>query len=227
VTLHQKIEKMDKWQSDPGHVNCQKADTYQYLCIQTHFQLNIPLGSRWIPRRSNLLNTIIITEEQFIIASSKLRTKYTTKLMIYSVMIVLMDHNMVLSYEYAKRNRRRRRTNAPLLWAISMAMVRRWSDTFCIAQCSMSSATPEATGRHHRGRTTRSVLPRRPPGQLQTKQRCTMHPVLRCGGTIPCASPNGGGPGLSWKPLNSAIGRALAPIASIGHANAGVSLISL
>ena len=180
-----------------GSWTCQLSkSTYQYLCIKTHFQLNIPLGSRWIPIRSNLLNTIIITEEQLIIVSSKLRTKYTTKLMIYSVLLVLMDHNMVLSYEYAKRNRRRWRTNAPLLWAISMAMVRRWSDTCGIAQCSMSSATPEATGRHHRG-TTRSVLPWRPPGQQQTKQRCIMHPVLRCGGTIPRASPNGGGPGLS------------------------------
>ncbi len=31
---------------------------------------------------------------------------------------------MVLSYDYAKRNRRWRRTNAPPLWAISMAMGR-------------------------------------------------------------------------------------------------------
>jgi hypothetical protein len=40
---------------------------------------------------------------------------------------------------------------------------------------------------------------------------------LQCGGTIPRASPDGGGPGLSYKPLNTAIGWALAPIASIGH----------
>jgi hypothetical protein len=33
--------------------------------------------------------------------------------------------------------------------------------------------------------------------------------------------PNGGGPGLSKKPLNAAIGRALAPIVPIGHTNAG------
>jgi hypothetical protein len=36
------------------------------------------------------------------------------------------------------------------------------------------------------------------------------------------ASPDGEGPGLSYKPLNTAIGRTLAPIASIGHHNAGI-----
>jgi hypothetical protein len=41
---------------------------------------------------------------------------------------------------------------------------------------------------------------------------------------MPHASPDGGGPGLSYKPLNTAIGRALAPIASIGHRNAANSL---
>ena len=47
---------------------------------------------------------------------------------------------MVLSYNYAKRNRNRRQwqTNAPPLQAILMAMVRRWSDTWGIARCSMS-----------------------------------------------------------------------------------------
>jgi hypothetical protein len=44
----------------------------------------------------------------------------------------------------------------------------------------------------------------------------------QCGGTIPRASPDGGGPGLSYKPLNTAIGRALAPIASIGHFNSAI-----
>jgi hypothetical protein len=41
--------------------------------------------------------------------------------------LVLMDHNMVLSlsYDYAKRNRRRQRTNARPLQTILMAMVRR------------------------------------------------------------------------------------------------------
>jgi hypothetical protein len=36
--------------------------------------------------------------------------------------------------------------------------------------------------------------------------------------------PDGGGPGLSYKPLNTAIGRALAPIVSIGHRNAAIWL---
>ncbi len=80
-----------------------------------------------------------------------------------------MDHNTVLSYDYAKRKRRRQWTNAPLLLVISMAMQRHWSDTWGIAQCSMSRATPEATGRRHWHRaTTKSVLPQRPPGQQQT-----------------------------------------------------------
>ncbi len=134
-----------------------------------------------------------------------------------------MDHTMVLSYDYAKQNRRRRRTNAPPLWTILMAMVRRWRDTCGIAQYSMSRATLEATGRCHWA-TTRSVLPWRPPGRQQTKQWCIMYPLfwpfwwsLQCGDTIPRASPNGGGPGLSYKPLNTAIGWSLAPIASIGH----------
>ena len=98
-----------------------------------------------------------------------------------------MDHNMVLSYDYAKRNRRRQRTNAPPLQTILMAMVRRWSNTCGIARCSMSRATLEATGRRHRA-TTRSVSPWRPPGQQQTKQQCIMYPLwwpfrwkLQCG----------------------------------------------
>ncbi len=66
--------------------------------------------------------------------------------------------------------------NAPPLWAISIAMVRRWSDTCGIAQCSMSRATPEATGRRHRA-TTRSVSPRRPPGWQQTKQQYIIYPL--------------------------------------------------
>ena len=129
-----------------------------------------------------------------------------------------MNHNMVLSYDYAKQNRRQRWTNAPLLRAILMEMVRRWIAKWGITRCSMSRATPEVTGRHHRA-TTRSVSPRQPPGRQQTKQRCIMYPLwwpfrwsMRCGSTILCALPNEGGPGLSYKPLNTAIGWALTPI---------------
>ena len=46
-----------------------------------------------------------------------------------------------------------------------------WSDTCSITQCSMSRATPEATGCCHQA-TTQSVLPRWPPGRQQTKHWC-------------------------------------------------------
>ncbi len=48
----------------------------------------------------------------------------------------------------------------------------RWSDTDGIAQCGMSRATPEATGRWHWA-TTHSVLPWQPPGQQANKQQST------------------------------------------------------
>ena len=136
-----------------------------------------------------------------------------------------MDHTMVLSYDYSNRNRRRGRTNAPPLRAISMAMAVRRCDMKRIAQCSMTRASPEATGRRHRV-TTRSVLPHRPPGRQSTQRRCNMYSLwwpfrwpLWCGRTIPRASPDGGGSRLSLKPLNATIGRALDPILQKGHAN--------
>jgi hypothetical protein len=46
-----------------------------------------------------------------------------------------------------------------------------------IAQCGMSRATLEATGRCHRV-TTRSLLPPRPPGQQANKQQSTNTPTL-------------------------------------------------
>jgi len=134
-----------------------------------------------------------------------------------------MDHTMVLSYNYATRNRWRWRTNAPPLRTMLMAMVRHWSNTCGIARCSMSRATPEATGCRH-WVTTCSVLPWQLPGRQQTKQRYIIYPLWwqfwwssQCSGTIPCTLPGGGGPGLSYKPVNTAIGWALTPIASIGH----------
>ncbi len=51
-----------------------------------------------------------------------------------------------------------------------MATAVRRSNTDGIAQCSMSRATPEATGCRHRA-TTGSILPQQPPGQQQTKQQ--------------------------------------------------------
>jgi hypothetical protein len=56
-----------------------------------------------------------------------------------------------------------------------MAMAVRWCNTKHIAQCSMSRATPEATGCRHRV-TTCSVLPQQPPGQQANKQQSTNAP---------------------------------------------------
>ena len=91
--------------------------------------------------------------------------------------VILMDQNIVLSYDYSSRNRRRRRTNVPPLRAISMAMAVRRCNTEHITRYSMTRASPEATECRHRA-TTRSVSPRRPPKQQQTKWRCKIHPPL-------------------------------------------------
>jgi hypothetical protein len=56
-----------------------------------------------------------------------------------------------------------------------MATAVRWSNTDGIAQCGMSRATPEATGRRHQA-TTCYVLPQRPPGQQANKQQSTNTP---------------------------------------------------
>jgi hypothetical protein len=80
---------------------------------------------------------------------------------------------MVLSYDYSNRNRGWRRTNAPPLRAISMAMAVRRCHTEHISQCSMTSASPEATGRRHWA-TTRSILPRR-QGNSKRNDDATTH----------------------------------------------------
>ncbi len=56
-----------------------------------------------------------------------------------------------------------------------MAMAVRRSNIHGIARCSMSRATPEATGHRHWA-TTHSVLPQRPPGQQANKQQSTNTP---------------------------------------------------
>jgi hypothetical protein len=66
--------------------------------------------------------------------------------------------------------------NAPHPPAVSMATAVRRSKTDGIAQCSMSMATPEATGRQHQV-TTHSVSPQRPPGQQAYKQQSTNTPA--------------------------------------------------
>ncbi len=83
---------------------------------------------------------------------------------------------MVLGHNYSKQKRWWQGTNAPHPPAILMATAVRRSNTDGIAQCSMSTATPEATGRRH-WLTTCSVLPQRPPGQQAYKQQSTNTPV--------------------------------------------------
>ena len=129
-----------------------------------------------------------------------------------------MDHIMVLSYDYAKQKRRRRWTNTPLMQAISMAVWMCWSSSCGIAQCSMTRASPEATGCRHWA-TTCSILPRRPPGWQQMKRQCNMYPLCwpyrwpwQCGSMIPCTSTNGGESWLSQKQLNDPMEWALALI---------------
>ena len=84
---------------------------------------------------------------------------------------------MVLGYDYSNRNRRRRRTNAPPLQAISMAMAVRRCDTERIARWRRSRDFIKATKLCHRA-TTCSVLPRRPPGTQSTQRWATCPPPL-------------------------------------------------
>ncbi len=83
-----------------------------------------------------------------------------------------MDHNMVFYYGYCRWQNQQWYQHVTPPTAIWMAMVVCWCDTKCIAQCSMSRATPEATGRWHRAITC-SVSPQRPPGQQANKQQST------------------------------------------------------
>ncbi len=84
---------------------------------------------------------------------------------------------MVLSYDYAKRKRRRQRTNAPPSRVISIAMaVRQWN-TERITQWRRSRAFIKATKLCHRV-TTCSILPRRPPGTQSTQRWATCPPPL-------------------------------------------------
>jgi hypothetical protein len=82
---------------------------------------------------------------------------------------------MVLGYDYSNQKWRWWQTNAPHPPAVSIATAVRRSNTDSMAQCGMSRATPEATGRQHWA-TTGSVLPQRPPGQQANKQQSTNTP---------------------------------------------------
>jgi hypothetical protein len=92
------------------------------------------------------------------------------------LLFILIDHNMVLGYNYSKQKRWWQRTNAPHPLAVLMATAVRRSNTDGIARCGMSTATPEATGCRHWA-TTCSVLPQRPPGQQADKQQSTNTPA--------------------------------------------------
>jgi hypothetical protein len=83
---------------------------------------------------------------------------------------------MVLGYNYSKQKRWWWQTNAPHPPAMLMATAVRQSNIDGIAQCGMSTATLEATGRRHRV-TTCSVLPQRPPGKQAYKQQSTNTPA--------------------------------------------------
>ncbi len=117
----------------------------------------------------------------------------------YVSVLVYNNKNMVFSYRYCRWQNWQWHQHVPPSLAVLMAMVVRRCNTKCIAQSSMSRATPEATGRHHWA-TTCSILPQRPPGQQQTKWGQKMYQKdwpfrwpWRCAGTIPRASPNRGG----------------------------------
>ncbi len=83
---------------------------------------------------------------------------------------------MVLNYGYCGWWNQQWHQHVPPLLAVSMAMAVCQCNTKRIAQCSMSRATPEATGHQHWA-TTCSVLPQRPPGQQANKQQSTNTPT--------------------------------------------------
>jgi hypothetical protein len=83
---------------------------------------------------------------------------------------------MVVGYDNSKQKRQWQQTNAPHPPAVLMATAVCRSNTDGIAQCGMSRATLEATGRRH-WVTTRSVLPQQPPGQQAYKQQSTNTPA--------------------------------------------------
>ncbi len=83
---------------------------------------------------------------------------------------------MVFSYGYRQWWNLRWHQHVPPSLAVLMAMAVRWCNTKCIAQCSMSRATPEATGHRYRV-TTCSVSPQQPPGQQANKQQSTNTPT--------------------------------------------------
>ncbi len=112
------------------------------------------------------------------------------------MVLVYIDYNMLFSYSYCWWQNWQWRTNAPRPPAISTATEVHRSNTDDIAQCGMSTATPEATGRRHWA-TACTVLPQCPPRQQSTNNNQQIHHQswpfwwpLQCSGTIPRASSN-------------------------------------
>ncbi len=89
--------------------------------------------------------------------------------------LAYIDYNMLFSYGYGQWQNQWWHQNAPSSRPISKALWMRRSNTESITQCSMSRATPEATGHRHRV-TTHSVLPQRLPEQQANKQQSTNTP---------------------------------------------------
>ena len=79
---------------------------------------------------------------------------------------------MVLRYDFSSWYKWQRRTNV----AFSMAMAVCRCNTERITRCSMTRASPKATGHHHPV-TTCSVLPRRLPWRQSTQLKCNMYPI--------------------------------------------------
>ena len=129
---------------------------------------------------------------------------------------------MVLSYDYSNRNRQQRQTNATPSRAISMAMAVRRCNTERISRLRRSRAFIKATKLHQRA-TTCSVSPRRPPGTQSTQRWETCPPPLLAILMAMAMRQYNTERIAQWrrfvafiKPLNTTIGRAVAPIASKG-----------
>ena len=102
-------------------------------------------------------------------------SQYHIKEQLSSLLFILIDHIMVIGYNYSKQKRWWRQMYAPHPPAVLMATAVCRSNTDGIAQCGMSRATLEAPGRRHQA-TTCSVSPQWPPGQQASKRQPTNTP---------------------------------------------------
>jgi hypothetical protein len=81
-----------------------------------------------------------------------------------------MDYNMVISYDYVQQKKTSAKNECTSFAGRFDGHASMLDQYNGIARCSKSRATLEATGCRHQV-TTCSVLPWRPPGRQQTKQR--------------------------------------------------------